>query len=202
MRTIEHSVLAARSGGLFHLETGQAVRIINTHGTQVVDTWALTLDGEPISMAHTRVESKCLSFAVGDLLLSDRRRPLLEMVEDTSPGVHDGLVAACDTERYRKLGCEGRHANCADNLVDALRGNVGFRLDHVPSPLNLFMNVRCADDGSWSIEPPVSEPGDYVTLRACREVVVVLSACPQDQVPVNGSDCTPRSVAVQVLSAR
>ena len=201
MRAIEHSVLAARSGRSYRLDARQAIRIVNTHGTQVVDAWAVTPDGEPISMAHTRVESESLSFGIGDLLLSDRRRALLEIIEDTSPGVHDGLFPACDPERYRQLGCEGPHPSCAENLADALRGNVEFRLDHVPNPLNLFMNVRRAGDGSFSVEPPVSAPGDYVTLRACREVVVVLSACPQDQVPVNGPDCTPRPIAVEVLSA-
>ena len=45
---------------------------------------------------------------------------MLKHLEDTSPGVHDMLLSACDVERYRRLGCEGYHDNCADNLRTAL----------------------------------------------------------------------------------
>ncbi|HBY30591.1 MAG TPA: aminomethyltransferase, partial [Bradyrhizobium sp.] len=32
---------------------------------------------------------------------------------------------------------------------------------------------------------PVSEAGQYVSLRAEMDLVIVFSACPQDMVPVN-----------------
>lgn len=34
-------------------------------------------------------------------------------------------------------------------------------------------------------DPAVSKPGDYVQIRACMDCVVVMSACPQDIVPIN-----------------
>ncbi len=47
---------------------------------------------------------------------------MFTILEDTSGGVHDTLIAACDKERYLELGCkeEEGHRNCADNLVEAL----------------------------------------------------------------------------------
>lgn len=71
----------------------------------------------------------------------------------------------------------------------------------VPQPLNLFMNVPVGDNGTLDIEPPVSRPGDMVTLRAVRPVVVVLSACPQDLAPTNGAHHEPRDVELRLLSA-
>jgi len=40
-----------------------------------------------------------------------------------------------------------------------------------------------------------------VTLRAEMDVIVVLSACPQDITPINGADHTPRDIAFAVLDA-
>jgi uncharacterized protein YcgI (DUF1989 family) len=40
-----------------------------------------------------------------------------------------------------------------------------------------------------------------VRLRAERDLVVVMSACPQDLVPVNGEDQQTRDAAYRVLPA-
>ena len=49
-----------------------------------------------------------------------------------------------------------------------------------PSPLNLFMNVPVGADGSLRFEPPASEKGQYVCLKAQMDLVVIMSACPMD----------------------
>ncbi len=41
-------------------------------------------------------ELKRLIPRVGDPLYSSDRRPLLTLVADTSPGIHDTLMASCD----------------------------------------------------------------------------------------------------------
>ncbi|MEO1398833.1 MAG: DUF1989 domain-containing protein, partial [Pseudomonadota bacterium] len=38
------------------------------------------------------------------VLVTNRRRPLNEIDEDTSPGVHDILIACCDQPRYTASG--------------------------------------------------------------------------------------------------
>ena len=58
-----------------------------------------------------------------DCLYTTRRRPILRIVEDTSPGVHDTLMAACDSHRYGLLGCTEYHDNCTDNLWAAMHGS-------------------------------------------------------------------------------
>jgi uncharacterized protein YcgI (DUF1989 family) len=62
---------------------------------------------------------------VGDGLYDNERRKLLEIVEDTTEGVHDTLIAACDDARYKELGGGEGHRNCADNLVEGL-GTLGW----------------------------------------------------------------------------
>jgi uncharacterized protein YcgI (DUF1989 family) len=190
----------ARSSRAIRLQAGQTLRIVNTHGSQVVDTWAVAVDdpAEVLSMQHTRAALLRLCPAEGDRLYSTRRRPLLCLAADSTPGRHDTLIPACDRERYRQLGAPGGHANCCDNFALAIR-DAGLPEQPAPAPLNLFMNIPWTKDGGLSFEPPLSKPGDRVDLRAERDVIVVLSACPQDLVPINGTDCVPREVHYEIL---
>lgn len=57
------------------------------------------------------------------------------------------------------------------------------------------MNTPVAADGSISWLAPVSSSGDRFVLRAEIDVVAVMSACPQDMVPINGADLMPQSLA-------
>jgi uncharacterized protein len=174
---------------------------VNIHGSQVVDAWALTPPDlrEHMSMPHTRATLESLRIAPGDHLYSERRRPILTLVEDTSPGVHDMLFPACDPARYELLGHKGHHDNCRENFHAAL-AEVGLERPAVPSPLNLFMHVS-SEGGKLELLPSVSRPGDHVVLRAERDVIVVLSACPQDLVPINGPALVPNDVEVELQSA-
>ncbi|HLM11012.1 MAG TPA: urea carboxylase-associated family protein, partial [Reyranella sp.] len=108
--------IPARRGKATHLRRGQSIRIVNTHGAQVVDTWAFTADmlTEFMSMEHTRATLTHLRPKVGDGLYTNRRRKILTMTEDTSRGDHDTLIAACDSERYILLGVKEYHDNCTD----------------------------------------------------------------------------------------
>ncbi|MGD9946372.1 MAG: DUF1989 domain-containing protein [Bradyrhizobium sp.] len=193
-------IIPARRGVAVTLEAGQRVRVINTHGQQVVDTWAFDAEDpeEFLSMEHTRGVLYKLCPTRGDTLYSNRRRPMLEIDEDTTPGAHDTLIAACDPERYRLLGCTERHDNCTENLADALR-TVGIEKARTPCPLNLFMNIPVSGGGVLSSQPPLSKKGDYVTLRAKRRCHVVFSACPQDMVPINGVNCRPTDAHYEIL---
>ncbi len=184
--------IPARGGTAVHLDRGRSIKVINTHGTQVVDTWAFNRDepAEFLSMEHLRVAIGGIFPKPGDALVTNRRRPIVTLIEDTSPGIHDTLLAACDAHRYRLLGCPEGHANCTDNLHAAL-GRIGFAAPETPSPLNLWMNIPVGADGTVDYLPPVARPGDYVVLRAEIDAVIAFSACPQDMVPINGEACIP-----------
>ena len=194
-------IVPARQGRAFRLSEGESIKVVNTHGSQVVDAWALAPPDlrEHMSMPHTRAMLESLRVRVGDHVYSERRRPIMTLVEDTSPGVHDMLFPACDPARYELLGHEGHHDNCRENFHAAL-AELGLERPAVPSPLNLFMNVS-SDGGELELLPSVSSPGDHVVLRAERDVVVVLSTCPQDIVPINGPALLPHDVDVELQSA-
>ena len=99
--------IPARHGKAAQVAAGQVIRVINTHGEQVVDTWAFNRHDmtEFMSMEHSRATLRRLIPRVGDALLTNHRRPILTVLEDTSSGIHDTLMAACDRYRYQELGC-------------------------------------------------------------------------------------------------
>lgn len=194
-------ILPFRSHASTPLAKGQSLKITNTHGTQVIDLWAFSVSSPPtyLSMHHTRACLMKLSPRKGDALFDNRRLPMLTLADDTTPGIHDTLFAACDPRRYQMLGVEGYHASCAENLTRGLReraevvsveqlGGDGFD-GTTPAPLNLFMNIeveKVSEGGGMKARPPVVGEGEFVVLRAEVDCVVVMSACPMDVVPVNG----------------
>ena len=179
--------IPARRGTAARVSAGQHVRIINTQGTQVVDTWAFNAHdlAEWMSMEASRAWFMKLAAAVGDSFLTNRRRPILTLVEDTSGCAHDTLMAPCDQWRYGLLGVKGHHDSCRDNLHAAL-AELGLAIPATPPSLNVFMNIPWTPEGALAWGEPVSTPGSYARFRAEMDAVVVFSACPQDILPING----------------
>jgi uncharacterized protein YcgI (DUF1989 family) len=112
-------------------------------------------------MAHSHAELSKTLPTTGDTLVSNRRRPMLTFVEDNSGGIHDTVIAACDRYRYERLGVAGHHDNCTDNLRAAL-AQLGLEPPEIPPPLNLFMNIPVAADGTLSFQPSIAAPGSQI----------------------------------------
>jgi uncharacterized protein YcgI (DUF1989 family) len=112
------AIIPARKAVAFSVKKGQDIKVINTHGKQVVDFWAFNPQdpNDFLSMVHTRTILVKVSLAKGDKLYSTRRKHILSLEEDTTKGVHDILWSACDAQRYRMQGYDGYHDNCSDNM--------------------------------------------------------------------------------------
>ncbi len=199
----EATIVAAGHGKAFRLAAGERIRIGLPDGPQVADMFAFALPdlAERLSTEHTRSCLDRLAPLVGEAFYSSRRRPMLALVEDTSPGTHDLLLSACDQARYTLLGHPAPHRNCVANLVAAL-GELALAAPEIPGPVNLFEHVAIGPDGALTIEAPRASRGDAVTLEALMDLVLVVSACPMDIVPTNGEDRRPKPISVERLGAR
>lgn len=179
---------------------------------------------EYLSLPHTRASTRRLVPEVNDTLLTNLRNPLMTLVEDTSTGAHDTLTAACDANMYAALGVDKpeEHGSCAENLVLALRelnekaGLKGTKavgaditVNIAPTPLHLFMNAPIELDSSaqsegsgargakLQVEEPKSKKRSYVRFRAERDIVVVLSSCPNELGSQNGGRCMAANFMVE-----
>ncbi|NKB54912.1 MAG: DUF1989 domain-containing protein [Alphaproteobacteria bacterium] len=199
MAEAERQTIPARGSLAVRVRRGQTVQVINTHGQQVVDTWAFAATdlGEFMSMEHSRASFRKAIPDVGDAFVTNRRRPILTITADTSGGVHDTLIAACDPFRYEQLGHVGYHENCTENLHAAL-ATLDVVAPETPCPLNLFMNIAILEEGRLDWRPPVSKPGDAISLRAELDCIAVFSACPMDLLPINGTDGVPTEAHITI----
>ncbi|MBB4908262.1 DUF1989 domain-containing protein [Actinophytocola algeriensis] len=188
----------ARQGRAVQVGAGNLVRVSSPEGAQVGDLFAVVSADttEHLSAAHTRGHVNRLFPHVGEQFVTTRRRPILTLVGDTSPSRHDMLIPACDPARYQQLGHPGPHASCAENLETALRG-LGIEIATVPQPVNVFMDVTVNASGELVWQSSPAAPGATVTFRAELDCVVVVSACPQDLVGINGHGTGPMAIEVQ-----
>lgn len=195
-------VLPASYGKAIRVAPGTLVKVTNPFGTQAIDFWAYNANdlSEYLSTENLRSVNSTVPVNKGTRIVSNLRRPLVSIVEDTSAGNHDTLLCACNAAIYAELGCTGYHRSCADNLHEGL-AEIGLKVPFTPGPVNLFMSVRPNADGTLTRLLPASKPGAYILLRAEMDVVLAFSCCPQDVTTINGPDKTPRDCLIEVLAS-
>lgn len=101
---------------------------------------------------------------------------MMEILEDTN-GRNDFLLAPCSPETFQIMYNNPEyHPSCFENLHTNLV-SFGIEPDDIPTAFNIFMNVQFSGDGKLSVEPPLSQPGDYVLFQAEMNLIVGLTAC-------------------------
>lgn len=171
--------IAPRSGIAFELPKGAALTVIDPEGSQVADLLAYSLADvrEVISNGRTFDYEETLYLTAGNRLWSNRSNPMLTIIED-SVGRHDFLLTPCSTATFVHFYPDKPvHRGCFGNLAEALRP-WGVTEDDIPTAFNVFMNVPVdGTNGRIEVLPPVSKPGDHITLRAEMDCVIGLTAC-------------------------
>jgi uncharacterized protein len=168
-----------QSGVAFLLRKGDRLTVIDPEGQQVADLVAFNADDtrEVISSGRTLDYASRIYLSTGDPLYSNRSNVMLEIVEDMV-GRHDFLLAPCSAEMFRKLYNEPHpHRGCFGNLRAALEPH-GIGGDAIPTAFNVFMNVPVdGSTGTFTVEPPLSKPGDHTVFEARMDLIVGLTAC-------------------------
>lgn len=180
------------------IPAGRHLRIVDLEGQQAVDFLCYDLSdlGVRYNAANTLKLNRSIYVGAGFKLYSDRAESLMTVVTDTV-GRHDTIGGCCSAEvNYLRYGIK-KTPNCRENFTSALR-EYGLDAGDIPANVNFFMYVPVRADGSTEIEEGHSEPGDYVDLRADKDVLAVISNCPQLYNPCNGWNPTPiRMIAWQ-----
>jgi uncharacterized protein len=187
--------IAAGDGWAGEVPAGGHLRIVDLHGNQAVDT--LFYDAHDYTNRYSAVDTIRAQGAVylstGSVLLTGSLDPLATIVADTC-GRHDTIGGACSQEsNVVRYGEHTRHQHaCRATFVrQAQTWGRGLEKRDLTHNVNFFMNVPVNPAGELRFADGVSAPGKYVELRAERDILVLISNCPQLNNPCNGYHPTP-----------
>lgn len=182
--------IAESTATAYEVQAGEYIQIIDVEGSQCSDFQCF--DRAKLEQGHER----CLDATTTRALLGAAYPqpgmqskfydvdfiPLVEVIQDTC-GRHDSFGLACNAKYYDDAGYPG-HVNCSDN----------FNLALAPYPveprkgwmaMNLFFNTFFDQAFQFHFDEPWSRPGDYILMRALKDLICVSSACPCDIDPAN-----------------
>jgi urea carboxylase-associated protein 1 len=195
---VSDEIVPARSPWSAVVAGGSTLTIVDLCGNQAVD--CLIYDAHDVAERYSAPDTIAAQGNVflveGSVLRSCEGGPLMTIVADDC-GRHDTIGGACSREsnslRYGHHTWN-QHA-CVENfLAEGARHGLGKR--DLVSNINWFMNVPVEPDGTLGIVDGISAPGLSVSLRAERDVLVLVSNCPQLNNPCNGFDPTPVRMVV------
>lgn len=180
IETIRISPCSAQS---VELDKGDELIIIDPQGQQVSDlvAFARTNREEYLSSGRSLDYASRMWLTTGDILYSNRSRPMFTILEDTC-GRHDFTLTPCSKDTFKIIyGEDEGRPGCEGNLVAALAPyNIG--VDRIPIAFNVFMHVAVdADSGEFQVLPPLSKAGDFVRFRAEMPLIVAMTACSAGQ---------------------
>jgi len=172
---------------------GGAFRIVDVAGNQAADT--LLFDAADVTNRYSALdtirEQGSVYLTNGSRLLSSNLDLLATITEDTC-GRHDTLGGACAQEsNVVRYGLSTRHQHACRETFLRFGAQVGIDARGLTHNINFFMNVPLTAAGALTFEDGVSAPGKYVQFEAARDVIVLISNCPQLNNPCNGWDPTP-----------
>lgn len=187
----------ARRGIAVEVGNGEAIEIMDVHGKQTAVFIAFNQHdvNETLSPAVTRGRLSSIMLQLNNRLYSNLGQPMLTLEADTV-GRHDLLLPAFDQTYFEDVYSAPGHDNCRANLYLAVR-EWGIAYHDLPDPVTFFANIGIRQRGELEFRAPLSEPGDLVTLRAHMDLIVAVSASPQDRNALN--DYSPSELLLRVL---
>jgi hypothetical protein len=187
--------VAAGDGWIGVVPSDGLLRVTDLEGNQAVDT--LFYDAHDYTNRYSAVdtirEQGAVYLTSGSVLRTVNGDALATIVADTC-GRHDTIGGACSQEsNVVRYGEHTRHQHAcrATFLRQAIGWGRGLDKRDLTHNINFFMNVPLTPEGGLTFEDGVSAPGKYVELRAERDLLVLVSNCPQLNNPCNGYHPTP-----------
>ena len=207
-KIINEFVIPKCTGKAFRVNKGQAFRVMEYAGKQVAGLIFLN--------AHNYKEQFMAEFSgglnyfhpsrtgshyrLGKLYSKVPYENVMLTVTDNKIGDH--FLGPHCTRTMMDIWKAPGHRSCSDNFADALR-EFGLGLEDIysPSVFNAFANVHIdpKGDGSIRIDPPRTEKDDYIEFLAEMDVLVAVSACPDDKSAMNDYSCKAIKVRISEL---
>ena len=197
--------IPARTAFAYEVKAGEYVQVIDVEGRECSDFQCF--DSRKLEKGIERsLDATCTRYAVGaaypapglfSKFYDQDFEPSFEVIRDTC-GRHDSYGTACTAKYYEDLGYPG-HVNCSTNFNKVLEP-YGIAERKGWMAINLFFNTGVDDTNQIYFDDPWSRPGDYVLMRALKDMVCVSSACPCDVDPANGWN--PTDIHLRIYPAK
>jgi uncharacterized protein YcgI (DUF1989 family) len=197
MKTINDCIINPQSGKAFRVKANQLIKIIDLEGKQTGDLFAMT-SSDPSEYFSAGVTIDCNSniyLKEKDFLYSNKYNKLIQIEEDLV-GTHDLIHPTCSQRMYEtQYGIDKAHPSCHQNLHDSLE-EFGIAYNNLNTVFNFFMNTRIGADGKIIYNKTLSEPGSFITLRACTDLIIAITSCSVTQSEINNFSSSPLRVEI------
>ncbi len=195
-KLVKELIIPKCEGRAFEVMRGQVLRVIAIEGKQVGDMTALNLrDFKEQFNSYVTTSANDSSFSKATKLYSGppHFNVMLSVVDD-KVGVH-WIHGRCTRLMYKIIYGLDYHRNCQDNIAEALSPHGISEYDVPFGTFNIFMKGRVDENGHYTFYPPPIEKGDYIDFLAEMDVLVAISACP-DESAIN--DYAPKPLKIEI----
>lgn len=200
---IQEIRVSKASAKTYRVKAGQWIQIIDVSGKQCSDFLAFDANalaqGQEIGLdavaTRTVLGHSTPSPGIHSRFYGTDMQALVEVVQDTV-GRHDMFLTACSPKFYEDSGYFG-HISCTDNF-NRILSPLGLSFKAAWPAINFFYNTQVEPCGSISMDEPWSRAGDYILLRAHKDLLCASSACPDDIDPSNG--WVPSDIHVRIYA--
>ena len=189
-------IVAARQGWGAVVRASDVLTIIDLEGQQAVDFLCFNADNprDRYCATNTVKVQGNVYVGLGTVLYADSGAALMTVIEDTV-GRHDTVYGCCsNANNFLRYGVAATES-CYSNF-EKIVAVFGLDASAIVPNINWFMSVPVMEDGRAGVATAAVKPGSHVSLRAERDVLAVLSNCPQMHNPCNGYNPTPIRVVV------
>ncbi len=196
MQILHDEIVLAKKPWSGVIKAGDTLVITDLEGQQAVDFLCYDAHNpaDRYSATNTVKVQGNVYVGLNSVLYSDSGTALMTVVEDTI-GRHDTVYGCCSNpNNLLRYGVETSES-CYSNFAGALAEH-GLGEDAIVANVNWFMSVPILADGSAGVAQSELKPNSHVSLRAERDVLAVLSNCPQMHNPCNGFNPSPIKVTV------
>lgn len=197
-KIVKEIVIPAREYLGLEVKKGQVLRVIDIEGQQCADLAVFNLHNpdERLSCSVTRTLNQEWHTSERDSAYSQRCNKMFTIIDDkVGQNTFGGGFCTADLN-YARYGVWGTR-NCGDNLAMAIAPYGLTRRDlNQDGTCALMMNLAADPDGGFVIRESEKQPGRYVDLLAEMDLLLAISACPQELNPCNAFHPTPVKVVV------
>ena len=198
---VNNYTINPQSAKAFPVKANQLIKIIDPKGHQTGDFFAIvSSDSTECFSAGVTIDCNASIYLnEKDFLYSNKYNKLLQIEED-KVGTHDLIHPTCSQRMYEMhYNVDKPHPSCHENIRDCLK-EFGIEYKDLTTVFNFFMNSRIDGNGKIIYNKTVANPGRFITLRTCTDLIIAITSCSITQSALNNFSASP--IVVELIATK